>query len=225
MTASGALVGLLALWAAMQGDYRAAFLWMIAATAIDAIDGWFARAARVAEHAPGIDGARLDDIVDYVTYVFVPAVLMLKAGTFPAAVAWGCAAAVVLSSAFGFSRTTAKTADHFFTGFPSYWNIVALYLVLAGLPTAWNAAIVIALAALVFVPIGYLYPSRMTAWRTPTLLFGAVWAVQMLAMVWQMPDVSRPALLASLLYPVYYVALSLVLNARRRPGYEKRVRR
>jgi phosphatidylcholine synthase len=215
LTASGALIGLLALWAAWQGDLRTAFLWLIAATAIDAVDGWLARLARVGTHAPDIDGARLDDIVDYVTYVFVPAAIMLHANLFPAALAWPAAGAVVLSSAFGFSRTDAKTADHFFTGFPSYWNIVALYLVLLGLAPPWNAGIVLALAMLVFVPVGYLYPSRMTRWRAPTLAFGSLWALQMVWIVWRLPDVSSAAVLWSLAFPAYYVILSLVLHARR----------
>jgi len=215
LTASGAVIGLLALWAAWQGDARTAFLWMIAATAIDAIDGWLARVARVSEHAPEIDGARLDDIVDYVTYVFVPAALMLRADLFPIGLAWPAAGAVLLSSAFGFSRTDAKTPDHFFTGFPSYWNIVALYLMLMGLAPAWNAAIVLTLAVLVFVPIGYLYPSRMTSWRTPTLVFGAAWAAQVAWIVWRLPEISPAAVLWSLAFPAYYVVLSLVLHARR----------
>jgi phosphatidylcholine synthase len=218
LTASGALIGLLALWAAWQGDLRSAFLWLIASTAIDAVDGWLARLARVGTHAPDIDGARLDDIVDYVTYVFVPAAIMLHAHLFPAALAWPAVGAVVLSSAFGFSRTNAKTPDHFFTGFPSYWNIVALYLMLLGLDPAMNAGIVLVLAAMVFVPVGYLYPSRTTQWRVPTLIFGSVWAVQVLWIVWRLPDVSVTAVLWSLAFPAYYEALSLVLQARRRTG-------
>jgi len=215
LTASGALIGLLALHAAWGGDWRTAFLWLILATAIDAVDGWLARLARVGTHAPGIDGARLDDIVDYVTYVFVPAAIMLRGVPFPAAMAWPVAGAVVLSSAFGFSRTNAKTPDHFFTGFPSYWNIVALYLVLLGLAPAWNAGVVLVLAVLVFVPVGYLYPSRMTEWRAPTLAFGSVWAAQMAWIVWRLPETSPAAVLWSLAFPAYYAVLSLVLHARR----------
>jgi phosphatidylcholine synthase len=215
LTASGALLGLLALDAAWGGNWRTAFLWLIAATAIDAVDGWLARLVRVGTHAPKVDGARMDDIVDYVTYVFVPAAMMLRGIPFPAALAWPAAGAVVLSSAFGFSRTNAKTADHFFTGFPSYWNIVALYLMLMGLAPAWNAAIVLTLAVLVFVPIGYLYPSRMTSWRTPTLVFGAAWAAQVAWIVWRLPEISPAAVLWSLAFPAYYVVLSLVLHARR----------
>jgi phosphatidylcholine synthase len=214
-TATGAVMGLAALQATVAGDYRAAFLWMIAATVVDGVDGWFARLARVDLRAPGVDGKRLDDIVDYVTYVFVPAALMLRSGLLPAAVAWPVAAAVLLSSAFGFSRPDAKTADHFFTGFPSYWNIVALYLYAMGMDPGWNAAIIVALAALVFVPVGYIYPSRTVEWQVPTLVLGALWGAAMVWMAWRLPQVWRPGVFLSLLFPLYYVVLSLALHLRR----------
>ena len=215
-TASGAVMGLAAMSATVQGDYRAAFLWMIAATAVDGVDGWLARLARVGERAPSLDGKRLDDIVDYVTYVVAPAFLLLRAGLLPPQAAWTVAAAMLLASAYGFSRTDAKTPDHFFTGFPSYWNVIALYLYLLGLDPAANAAVLLALAALVFVPIGYVYPSRTVAWRVPTLAAGAAWAALMLAITWRLPAVWHAAVYASLAFPLYYVGLSLVLHARRR---------
>jgi len=217
-TASGAVMGLAALQATAAADYRAAFLWMIAATAVDGVDGWLARLARVADRAPGLDGRRLDDIVDYLTYVVAPAFLLLRAGLLPEGLGWVVAGAMLLSSAYGFSRTDAKTPDHFFTGFPSYWNIVALYLYTLGLGPHANAAALLALAALVFVPIGYVYPSRTAAWQRPTIVLGSVWAAAMIAIAWRLPDVWRAAVLGSLLFPLYYVALSLVLHARRRAG-------
>jgi len=209
-------MGLAALLAAVQSDYRAAFLWLIAATAVDGVDGWLARLARVSELAPGLDGKRLDDIVDYVTYVLAPAFVILRAGLLPVDAGWPVAAAMLLSSALGFSRTDAKTPDHFFTGFPSYWNVVALYLYVLGLDPAANAAVLLVLAALVFVPIGYIYPSRTVAWQAPTVVLGTIWAVLMSAIAWTLPNVSRPAVYASLVFPLYYVVLSLGLHARRR---------
>ena len=217
-TASGAVMGLASLLATVQGDYRTAFLWMIAATAVDGVDGWLARLARVGELAPGIDGKRLDDIVDYVTYVVAPAFLLLRAGLLPADAGWPVAAAILLSSAYGFSRTDAKTPDHFFTGFPSYWNIVALYLYVLGLDPSANAAVLLLFVALVFVPIGYIYPSRTSAWQVPTVALGTLWAVLMAGIVWMLPNVSRPAVLVSLVFPIYYLVVSLVLHARRRAG-------
>ena len=209
-------MGLAALQATVQSDYRAAFLWLIAATVVDGVDGWLARLARVSERAPGLDGKRLDDIVDYVTYVLAPAFLLLRSGLLPADVDWPVAAAMLLSSAYGFSRPDAKTPDHFFTGFPSYWNIVALYLYVLGLSPAANAAVLLVLAALVFVPIGYIYPSRTVAWQAPTIVLGTIWAGLMIVVAWMLPGVSRPLVVGSLVFPLYYFVLSLVLHARRR---------
>jgi phosphatidylcholine synthase len=217
-TASGAVMGLAAIEATVQGNFRAAFLWMIAATAVDGIDGWLARLARVSERASSLDGKRLDDIVDYVTYVVAPAFLFLRAGLLPAAIGWPVAASMLLSSAYGFSRADAKTPDHFFIGFPSYWNIIALYLYVLGLGPVANAAVIIVLAVLVFVPIGYIYPSRTVAWQVPTVVLGTIWAASMVVIAWMLPGISPPLVYASLVFPAYYVVLSLMLHTRRRAG-------
>jgi len=209
-------MGMLALLAAVERDYRATFLWLVAATAVDAVDGWFARAARVKDTVPHVDGARLDDIVDYLTYVFVPAFVVSHGAIVPGPLGLAVAGAMLVSSAFGFSRTDAKTTDAFFTGFPSYWNIVVFYLMALGLPAGANAAILLVLAGLVFVPVGYVYPSRTPVLQRLTVSLGTVWAAAVLVLAWQWPAVSRPLLLASLLYPAYYVGLSLALHRRRR---------
>ncbi|MDQ3068577.1 MAG: hypothetical protein M3R55_02465 [Acidobacteriota bacterium] len=214
-TASGAIMGLAGVMAAASGDYRQAFIWMFVATFVDGTDGVLARAARVKERTPQFDGARLDDIVDYVTFVFLPAFVLLHAGLLPDRIAYVAAAAMLLSSAYGFASLDAKTSDYFFTGFPSYWNIVALYLAVLGLSPWTNAAIVIALALLVFVRIGYVYPSRTPTLLRTTLALMAVWAVMLLLMIVWMPSPPRALVLASLLFPSYYVALSLLLQARR----------
>src|SRR5687767_12972366 len=114
-TATGAVCGFGAVAATVGQDYRTAFLWMIAATFIDATDGVLARAARVRERLPSFDGARLDDIVDYLTYVFAPVFLLYHAGSLPPQWGAGVAALVLLSSAYGFASTDAKSDDYFFT--------------------------------------------------------------------------------------------------------------
>jgi phosphatidylcholine synthase len=214
-TALGAVAAFAMTAAVFQERYRAAFLLMLAATVIDGTDGVLARWARVKEFTPGIDGARLDDIVDYLTFVFVPALLLYRAGVLPPA--WGglVVSAMLLSSAYGFSAVDAKADDHFFTGFPSYWNIVALYLYASGLPPALNAAILIVLRALVFVRIGYVYPTRTPVLRRLTIALCALWAALVLLMILLLPDVPRVLLIGSLFFPVYYLVLSLFLNARR----------
>jgi phosphatidylcholine synthase len=214
-TASGAVLALLALHATMAGDLRAAFLWLAAQVFVDSTDGFLARAAGVSRFATAVDGARMDDIVDYLCYVFVPAVMVLTAGLVPAAAAWPVAALVLLSSAFGFARTDAKTADHFFTGFPSYWNVVAFYLVVLNMPPVLNAALLSALAVLVFVPMRFVYPSRTVTWRPVTLALGSLWAAAGLLLMWQLPRPSPTLAWASLAFPAYYVVLSIALDARR----------
>jgi phosphatidylcholine synthase len=215
-TASGAVMALAGVLAVIDGRYRDAFLWMIAATLVDGTDGMLARLARVKEVTPSFDGGRLDDIVDYLTFVFLPILLLWQAGHLPMGWEMPIAGAVLLSSAYGFASTDAKTADNFFTGFPSYWNIVALYLHAADMTAAVNAAILMALSVLVFVRIGYVYPTRTPVLRGLTLALGAVWGLMIIAIVIMLPDVSRPLLIGSLFFPVYYTALSFVLHARRR---------
>src|SRR4029079_7616768 len=105
-------------------------VWLFLQVAVDATDGLLARRLRVYERTPGVNGAKLDDIVDYLCYVFVPALMVWRAPLVPADWVVPVAAAMLLSSAYGFNRGDAKTSDHFFTGFPSYWNIVVFYLFL-----------------------------------------------------------------------------------------------
>lgn len=215
-TATGALAAFAAALAVFDERYRTAFALLVAATVIDGTDGVLARLARVKEATPDFDGARLDDIVDYLTFVFVPVLLLYRAGDLPAT--WGgvAVAGVLLSSAYGFCATDAKTEDYFFTGFPSYWNIAAVYLHAAGLATALNAAILLVLSALVFVRNGYVYPTRTPVLRGLTLALGAGWGLMVLGMIAMMPDVPGVLVIVSLFFPVYYTGLSITLDARRR---------
>ena len=214
-TASGALCAFFGTLAVFSSRYRDAFLLMALATFLDATDGVLARAAAVKEVLPGFDGARLDDIVDYLTFVFLPALLLYQSGALPSG--WGAlvSSCILLSSAYGFASGDAKTDDHFFTGFPSYWNIVALYLYAAKVPPAINAVILIGLTALVFVRIGYVYPTRTPTLRTLTLVLGSIWALLITAVIYTLPDVPGVLLAASLFFPAYYIVLSLVLQMRR----------
>ena len=219
-TASGSLLAFFGCIAVFEGRPRAALLWMTAATLIDATDGLFARLARVKVVLPSVDGARLDDIVDYLTFVFLPVLFMYEAGTLPEAWRGAVAAVVLVSSAYGFAAADAKTDDHFFTGFPSYWNIVALYAyvgVQSGLvTTAVNAAGLLFFSAMVFWRVGYIYPSRTPTLRVLTLALGCTWGLMVLIMILDLPQVRVPLVLASLIFPVYYFLLSFALQMRRR---------
>ena len=214
-TASGVGCGWLALVAAIHGDARSSLLWLVAATLIDATDGVLARLADVTRTAPRIDGARLDDIVDYVTYVVVPGVLVWRQALLPPDLDLWVIAATLLASALGFARRDAKTDDHLFTGFPSYWNIVAVYLIALRPAPAAAAGILLTLAALVFVPIRYVYPSRTVTLRPLTVALGAAWAVAFAAVIWLLPAPPPWLVWTSLIYPVYYLALSMWLTMRR----------
>lgn len=217
-TASGAVFALAALAATARGDARAAFFWLAGQVFVDSTDGWLARFTRVSERVPAIDGARLDDIVDYLTYVFVPAWMVVRLALVPAGWEWVVAAAMLLSSALGFSREDAKTSDHYFTGFPSYWNVAVFYAVLLGTAPSTNALFLLALAALVFVPIRYVYPSRTTTLQPLTIALSLWWGATTLAAMLAAPPAPRWLIWASLVFPVYYVLLSLGLELRRRAG-------
>jgi phosphatidylcholine synthase len=212
-TASGAVIAFAATRAVFSGDYRQAFLWLALQVVVDATDGAFARWARVSERLPWFNGAKLDDIIDYLCYVFIPALIVWRAALVPAALMELVVAAVLLSSAFGFNRDDAKTEDHFFTGFPSYWNIVVAYMVIGGWRPGVNAAMLLVLAALVFVPIRYVYPSRMPVLRGSTNVLAGVWGLLLVAMIWWYPDVPGTVFWGSLAFPVYYLTLSLWLHA------------
>jgi len=212
-TASGAVVAFLAL--AAIGDQRFAdvFRWLSVAFAIDCTDGALARAVGVKRVLPYYDGSRLDDIVDYLTYVVVPVVMLYEAGFFPAGRAECVAAAPLMASAYGFCRSDAKTEDHYFRGFPSYWNVVALYAYALRISPEVTAAWIVALSILVFAPLKFLYPSRAPRFRRSSIALGAMWGAVMTYAVWTLPATPALLLWASLAYPAYYCGMSFWLQA------------
>ena len=213
-TASGAVLAFAGTWAVVHGYDRLALASMFAATIVDGTDGVLARRVEVRRVLPEIDGARIDDIVDYITFVFLPMLLLEASGGFY----WltlPVIPVVLLSSLYGFVAPDAKTADAFFTGFPSYWNVVVLYLLLFHVTPGWNAVILLGLSALIFVRIGYVYPSRTPTLRSLTLTLAALWALMIGVIIALWPSPPRAFAIASLGFPVYYFVLSLWLNARR----------
>lgn len=215
-TASGAILAFLGLRAVVAHDYRAAFGAMFAATLVDATDGMLARAVRVKDALPNVDGAKIDDIVDYITFVFLPLFLLDTAGGLPARLALPVVGVVLLSSAYGFAALDAKSADHFFTGFPSYWNIVVFYAMALRWSPGVNAAVLLVLSGLIFVRTGYVYPSRMPVLRTLTAALVAIWAAMLGWIIWRWPSAPHAFVIGSLAFPVYYFVLSAVLHVRRR---------
>jgi len=205
-TASGALVGVVALLDIAAGELEHAALWMLVALSIDSVDGFLARAADVSRVLPAVDGRRLDDLVDYLNYVIVPAVFLLAIGAFVSPI---LAAVPILASSYGFSQRDAKTPDSFFLGWPSYWNVVALSVWLLELPSTSATAVVLVFAILVFVPLKYVHPSRMRALRLTTNL-GALGWILLVAYASIDPERARALRLPelSLLFPAYYFGVS-----------------
>jgi phosphatidylcholine synthase len=216
-TASGTALALLIVLAAVEGQAVTA-LWLgLLALVIDGTDGMLARRLRVKERLPWFDGALLDNIVDYLTYCFAPMLILLSDDRLPDG-AFGTLVAMVplLASSYQFCRVDAKTDDHLFLGFPSYWNVVAFYAVVLDLQPGTVATILLVCSALVFVPIGYLYPSRTLAFSRTSLVLTSLWLVAYAVILLQMPEPNALVLAFSLAYLVYYVGISLVLTARRR---------
>jgi phosphatidylcholine synthase len=214
-TASGTVLGLLIVLAAFEGNVEAA-LWLVLATLfVDGTDGMLARRFRVKETIPWFDGARLDDIVDYLTYVFAPVVLLWTTDRLPdGPLGWVLAALPLLASSYQFCRVDAKTDDHFFLGFPSYWNIVAFYLIVLDVGDLVTAVTIVVFAVLVFVPIRYVYPSRTRTLQALTLTLSAIWAITYAVLVVQLPDPNPVVIAVSLAYIAYYWGLSFWMTAR-----------
>lgn len=177
LTASGAVLAMLALAAAIRGDEHLAFGWLFAALVVDGIDGTLARRWRVKEVEPGVDGDALDLVIDYLSYVFVPAFILLRGDHLPAALAPWLTALILLSSLYTFARTDMKTADGYFRGFPALWVVVAFYLFMLRPDPAVAAAVVIVLAAATFAPIHVVHPFRVRDYGAWLPAIAIVWGV------------------------------------------------
>ncbi|MBW2269786.1 MAG: CDP-alcohol phosphatidyltransferase family protein [Deltaproteobacteria bacterium] len=212
-TACGAVTGTLALVATLQEAWTAALLLMLLGLFIDAVDGMLARRLEVRRFAARIDGRRLDDIVDYLNYVIVPAVFLVATGLLPH---WAWTIPPVLASAYGFSQVAAKTEDDFFLGFPSYWNVLAIYSFLLGVEPLTCTLWVVVLAGFVFIPWRYAYPSRLRSHRASTFA-GAMACFALVGVSVLAPERAATLHLVeiSLLFPVWYVWLSWQLGGFR----------
>jgi phosphatidylcholine synthase len=220
-TASGAVLALLILVAAFQGEVVKALWLMLASLLIDSTNGLLARRFRVSEALPFFDGALLDNIVDYMTYVFAPMVLLWSGGYLPEGNAGVVFAALpLLASSYQFCRVDAKTEDHYFLGFPSYFNVVAFYAIVFEPGTGALAAMLVVCSLLVFVPIRYVYPTRTIAFRRLSLTLTALWLVSYAAILLQMPEPDPLILGFAVLYLCYYFGLSFYFSGKM-PGTQR----
>jgi phosphatidylcholine synthase len=176
-TASGAVCGLFAIAAVSKGAWEAAFAWLGGALIIDGFDGMLARKAAVAARLPRFSGERLDLVVDYLTYVFVPAAALWRSGFLGGASGGVLAALILLSSLYHFADTHSKGEDHCFIGFPAIWNIFAFYVFALNVSSTLASLATLAGVGLTFVPMRWTHPLRTTRWLPLTLLVVLAWAV------------------------------------------------
>lgn len=219
-TATGLLCGVMTAADIVESDYRGAFLCMIVAVLIDATDGTLARRFRVKQVVPHIDGRKLDDIVDYLNYTFLPILMIGSAGWLPHPV-WIWASIPLIASAFAFAHTGAKEeVNGFFRGFPSYWNVFAFYTAIW--LAAWGQGIVLALTLLLSVlslaPVRFVYPNRAPRWRAWFIGGGIAWLAIIAAILWYYPKTPIPPILLGLsaIYPAFYIAASFYLDRQLR---------
>jgi phosphatidylcholine synthase len=180
-TAFGAVCAMLAMHAVIAGSWERAFAWLGVALIIDGLDGTLARRAKVTFWLPRFSGERLDLVIDYLTYVVVPALALLQANFLRGSIGLILAALILLSSLFHFSDTESKADDHSFVGFPAIWNLVAFYIFAFRMSEAAAALLVLACVILTFVPLKWVHPMRTSRLRLLTLAATALWGAAALA--------------------------------------------
>ncbi len=209
------LAAMIAVLIVRGGDpaFRLAFLLMVIATIIDTTDGWLARKADVRKYAPSFDGRRLDDLIDFNTYTTLPLLLIWRAELMGSSYQYWLLVPL-LASVYGFCQVNIKTDDHYFLGFPSYWNIVAFYLyVLRPVPET-ALGIIVFLALLTFVPSKYLYTTHGGKLSTSTNVLGSVWAILLAWILYSWTESTHLLLYASMIFPAYYLAVSWWISIR-----------
>lgn len=192
LTATGAVWAMLALLEAVQRDWNAMFLWLVVALLVDGIDGPLARRFETKRFAPVFDGDLMDLVVDYLTYVFVPAFALFNSGLLPGWTGWFATIVITFASALYFADTRMKTRDNSFSGFPACWNMVVLLLFAWFWPgeaaageggdasgeAFWLIVVfVTALAVAMFLPVKFVHPVRTRRWKAATLPVALAWVL------------------------------------------------
>lgn len=211
VTASGAVWGFLTLLAIWDENYRLAIIYMIVAMLVDGFDGMLARWFDVKTYANGVDGGLMDNIIDYLNYVVVASLLLVRVdGLMPSGLVMPAALSILLTSAYQFSQVDAKSDDdsYFFKGFPSVWNFLVVYMMLLGLNPWINFALLVICNILIFVPVKYLYPTRNTRFRKFTLGLTYMYIILGVWGLMQYPDVPKWVTTASFVYVAFYAVMS-----------------
>ena len=210
-TALGGIIGFFALYAVVRDNYIAAFALLLLSSVIDATDGILARAVDVKRVLPFFDGSMLDNVIDIFTYAWIPIFIIEKITSLNIVVI----VFPILAALYAYGQVNMKTEDNYFLGFPTYWNIVALYFYLLALDGMLGIAILVLFSVLTFVPTRYLYPSKHANrfYRLFFLIGGAVW-ILLICYVLVVPNYMLSLL--SLFYPLAYVGLSFYEDLRKR---------
>lgn len=216
-TASGAVFALLALLAALDARWSDLFVWLVVAFVVDGVDGALARRTDVVTHAPIIDGVLLDLVIDFLTYVVIPAVALLRAGLLTGPAGMAAAVVIVFASALYFADTRMKTPDRSFSGFPAAWNMLAIVVFVAQPPPTLLLVVVLLLTGTMFLPVKFIHPVRTARWRPLSLPVATVWtALAGWAAVvdFALPDVATVVLVGASLYLAVAGAAQQLVPAR-----------
>ncbi|EAR51722.1 phosphatidylcholine synthase [Oceanicola granulosus HTCC2516] len=218
LTATGAVLAMLAMLAAVQEEWTAMFLWLVIAFVVDGVDGPLARKYQVHTHAPQIDGVLMDLIIDYLTYVFIPAYALFSTDLLPGWTGWVVILVITYTSVIYFADTRMKTGDNSFSGFPGCWNMVVLVLFALSPPPAVIVPLVVVLAVLMFLPVKFIHPVRTARWRAVSLPVALVWTLLAVWSAWSGFDMAgwgRVLFVATTLYLLSAGAVQQLVPARR----------
>lgn len=175
LTATGAVFAMLALLEAVRFDWPMMFVWLVVAFAVDGIDGPLARKYDIKVNAPRFDGVLLDLIIDYLTYVFIPAFALFQSGLLPGWPGWIAIIVVTFASALYFADTGMKTKDNSFAGFPGCWNMVVIVMFAIAPPPPVILGLVVVFSIAMFLPLKFIHPVRTERWRNLSLPIALAW--------------------------------------------------
>ncbi|QQA41682.1 CDP-alcohol phosphatidyltransferase family protein [Pelagovum pacificum] len=221
LTATGAVFAMLALLEAVQQDWRAMFLWLVVAFVVDGVDGPLARKYVVKTNAPEFDGVLMDLIIDYLTYVFIPAYALFGSDLLPGWTGWAAILVITYTSVVYFADTRMKTADNSFSGFPGCWNMAVLVFFATEPSPAVMLPIIVILAALMFVSVKFVHPVRTARWRSVTLPVALVWTLLSAYAAWRnfiLPDIIEAGLVLTSIYLLCVGGVQQLIPRSRKSG-------
>ncbi|MBI80594.1 MAG: phosphatidylcholine synthase [Gammaproteobacteria bacterium] len=208
-TATGALAGFLSLEAIFNNNIFLSFIWLSVAFFIDGIDGTLARRYKVKEAVPIIDGNILDNIIDYLNYVFIPAVMIYWFNLVPNYLTLTSVALILIVSCYTFSNTKLKTKDNYFRGFPAVWNIVLFYIFVLDTTQVTNFLIILFFSMMTFVPLKYAHPFRVEKRKSFNLLLTFLWGMCCVFLLLDLREIESPFNVYREIYFSFWIIINL----------------